>query len=420
MLKINDKYKTLFEQPEDVRYYVITGGRGSGKSFGVGTWACLKTFENNCRVLYTRYTLTSAHISIIPEFNEKIEILNAEDKFHITKSEIINKNTNSDILFKGIKTSSGNQTANLKSLQGVSVWILDEAEELADEKTFDKIDLSIRSKDSQNIVILILNPALKEHWIYQRFFIDKGVEEGFNGVVDNTCYIHSTYLDNLENLSDSFLHNVEQIKFKDPDKYNHEILGGWLEHLDGVLFVKKELNYFKGQLNKEEIIATYAFVDVADTGEDYHSAAVGKLLNDNKIYIDDVYFTKLGTDVNVKGTADIINMHNVNFAKVENNFGGGMYQQLLQPLINTSTTLQQVRAKGNKHGRIMALSGFIKEHFVFRNDYEYGSDYDLFMRNLTQYLKDGKSAHDDAPDSLEGLAKMFLLLHSDIFQVTQM
>jgi len=412
MIEINDKFKTLFEQPKDVRYYVIVGGRGSGKSFGVGTWACLKTFEKNCRILYTRYTLTSAHISIIPEFNEKIEILNADSKFHITKSEIINKDTSSDILFKGIKTSSGNQTANLKSLQGVSVWILDEAEELEDEKTFDKIDLSIRSKDSQNIVILILNPTLKEHWIYQRFFNDKGVDDGFNGVVDNVCYIHTTYLDNLDNLSDSFLNNVENIKLKDPDKYNHEILGGWLEHLDGVLFVKKELNYYKGDLKDYE--ASAGFVDIADTGEDYHSVPIGKIIND-KIYIDDVLFTKQGTEYNVELTAEIVNKHKLDILRIESNMGGSMYQQLLQPLLNNATQVQPIRAKTKKHTRITTMAGFIKSFCVFRSDYEHGSDYDLFMRNLTQYLKDGTSKHDDAPDSLEGLCKLFRVYYPHIW-----
>lgn len=412
MIKVNDKVKTLFKQPKDVRYYIFTGGRGAGKSFGVGLWACLKTFEANSRILYTRYTLTSAHLSIIPEFKEKIEILNADSKFNITKGEITNNVTSSDILFRGIKTSSGNQTANLKSLQGVNVWILDEAEELDHEKTFDKIDLSIRSKEAQNIVILILNPTLKEHWIYQRFFDKKGVEAGYNGVVDDTCYVHMTYKDNLDNLSDSFLNNVEKIKQTDPDKYNHEILGGWLEHLEGVLFKKSDLNYYKGELKDYE--ASAGFVDIADTGEDNHSVPIGKLI-DNKIYIDDVLFTKQGTEYNVPLTAELVNKHRLDLLRIESNMGGGMYQQLLQPLLNDATQVQPIRAKTKKHTRITTMAGFIKAYCVFRSDYEHGSDYDLFMRNLTQYLKDGTSKHDDAPDSLEGLCKLFRIYYPSIW-----
>ena len=51
--------------------------------------------------------------------------------------------------FSGIKTASGDQTAKLKSISGINTFVLDEAEELMDEESFDKIDYSIRSKDAR-------------------------------------------------------------------------------------------------------------------------------------------------------------------------------------------------------------------------------------------------------------------------------
>ena len=180
--------------------------------------------------------MVSAHLSIIPEFLEKISLLGFENVFSVNKSEVINLGNQSDILFRGIKTSAGNQTASLKSLQGISTWVLDEAEELIDEDIFDTIDLSIREKEIQNRIILILNPVTKEHWIYKRFFEDKGVQAGFNGIKDNVCYIHSTYLDNKENLSSSFLQRIQNIKDNNIKKYQHKILGGWLDKAEGVVF----------------------------------------------------------------------------------------------------------------------------------------------------------------------------------------
>jgi phage terminase large subunit len=226
------------------RYFVVTGGRGSGKSFEVGRFITLLSFEQGHKILFTRQTMTSAHLSIIPEFKEKIELLKLEDMFSISKSEIKNKQSQSEIFFKGLKTSSGDQTANLKSLQGVTTWVLDESEELTDEDTFDKINLSIRSNDKQNRIILILNPATKEHWIYRKFFEQEGVKEGFNGTKGNTTYIHTTYEDNIKNLGVSFLQEVEKIKIHNPDKYHHVILGGWLEKAEGVVFTNWEFGAF--------------------------------------------------------------------------------------------------------------------------------------------------------------------------------
>jgi len=165
-ITLNNKWNAL---GSDSRYFVCTGGRGSSKSYSLNSFLLLLTYEVGHVILFTRYTLTSAHVSIIPEFIDKIETADLSHDFYITKDEIINKKTGSKILFKGIKTSSGTQTANLKSLAGVTTWVLDEAEELTDEDTFDKIDFSIRAKDIQNRVILVLNPSTKQHFIYCYF-----------------------------------------------------------------------------------------------------------------------------------------------------------------------------------------------------------------------------------------------------------
>ena len=246
-LKLNKKYNPLFDA--DARYFIITGGRGSGKSFAVTVFLTLLTMTEGIRILFTRFTMTSAHLSIIPEFLEKIGLLGYDNIFDVNKAEVVNTKNKSDILFRGIKTSAGNQTASLKSLQGISCWVLDEAEELIDEDIFDTIDLSIREKNVQNRIILILNPVTKEHWIYNRFFQDKGAEAGFNGVKDNVCYIHSTYLDNKNNLSESFLERIKSIKHRNFKKYQHKIMGGWLDKAEGVVFE----NWSIGEFNPDNL-----------------------------------------------------------------------------------------------------------------------------------------------------------------------
>ena len=254
-MEINNKY-LVFD--EDSRYYIVTGGRGSGKSFSINTLLCLLTYESGHTILFTRYTLRAASISIIPEFIEKIELLDRQSDFKITKDEIINLRTGSKILFRGIKTSSGNQVANLKSLQGVTTWVLDEAEELLDETIFDTIDLSVRQKGIQNRVVMIMNPTTKEHFIYQRFFESKGVNEGSNLTKGDTTYIHTTYTDNIDNLSKSFLNQVEEIKRRRPKKYKHQILGGWLDKAEGVIFDNWEVGEFK-QIGKSVYGQDYGF-----------------------------------------------------------------------------------------------------------------------------------------------------------------
>lgn len=250
MIQKSRDYQALYNT--DKRYILITGGRGSGKSFEVGTFLSLLTYEQKHRILFTRYTMASAGISIIPEFMEKIELMEVAHHFDVNKSEITNTETGSDILFRGIKTSSGNQTANLKSLQGVTTWVLDEAEELIDENIFDTIDLSIRKKGIQNRIILVMNPTTKEHWIWKRFFnghvkyIDVDGEQIPVSNHPDICHIHTTYLNNREHLSDSYLKRLDLIKENNPGKYKHLVLGGWLEKAEGVIFE----NWQEGTFNE--------------------------------------------------------------------------------------------------------------------------------------------------------------------------
>lgn len=241
-IEIHAKYQPLFTSKS--RYFITTGGRGSGKSFGVSLFLLNLTYEKDHTILFTRYTLTSANVSIIPEFIEKIDLMDKSMDFRITKDEIINLTTGSKILFRGIKTSSGNQTAALKSIPNVTTFVLDEAEELVDEKVFETIDFSVRSTKQQNRCILLMNPATKEHWVWDRFFEKNFVEGGFNGIKGDVTYIHTTYKDNKDNLPESFLQAIFEMKIKRPDKYEHQILGGWLEKADGVIFTNWTIGDF--------------------------------------------------------------------------------------------------------------------------------------------------------------------------------
>jgi phage terminase large subunit len=238
---LSPKYKPLFKL--DTRYSVVTGGRGSGKSFGVTLLLLSLTFEKNQIILFSRYTMVSAKLSIIPQFIEVMELMGYDSNtFDVKQDEIINKKTGSKIIFKGIKTSSGVQTAALKSLTGVSCFVLDEAEELEDETIFDKIDLSVRVNTTQNRVILIMNPATKESWIYKRFFQ--------LGQLDNTTYIHTDYRDNIKNLDESIISEIERMKDVNPTKYNHVILGGWLDKAEGTVFNNWEIGEYDDSLPK--------------------------------------------------------------------------------------------------------------------------------------------------------------------------
>ena len=236
-------YAPLYENT-DKFVTLVTGGRGSGKSYNVSVFLERLSFESGHKILLSRYTMSSAAMSIIPEFQEKIESDFASEYFDITKADIINTYSDSSILFRGIKTSSGNQTAKLKSIQGLTTFVCDEAEEWTSEEDFDKIVLSIRQKGIQNRIIIIMNPCDSNHFIYKKYIENTHKLVEIDGVQvqisthPNVLHIHTTYLDNLENLSPEFLKEVEDMKVSNPEKYAHVVIGRWADVAEGAVFKK--------------------------------------------------------------------------------------------------------------------------------------------------------------------------------------
>ena len=164
-VKINSAFKKLYTTKK--RYILLTGGRGSLKTSTVHDFIIRLTYEKGHGVLFTRYTMASAEMSIIPEFKLVLDRLNLTSQFKITRNKAVNKKTGSFIFFSGVKTTSGNQTANLKSISGITTLVIEEGEDFDDRDSFTIIDDSIRTKGKQNRVIWIQNPSTKDHFIYE-------------------------------------------------------------------------------------------------------------------------------------------------------------------------------------------------------------------------------------------------------------
>jgi hypothetical protein len=233
-IELCEAYAPLLGGTPGTRYVLVTGGRGSGKSFAVTLCLAMLMRESGYRILFTRYTLVSAKDSIIPEFLQKVELLGCGREFEATGQDVRNTVSGSEILFRGILTSSGNQTAKLKSLYGINVWVLDEAEELADEETFEKINLSIRDTRHPNLIVLMLNPCHKAHWIYRKWF--EGLTPEFSGVRNGVTYIHTTYVDNQTHLPPDIVAEAAALRGTNPQRYNRVFRGHWAEEVQGALW----------------------------------------------------------------------------------------------------------------------------------------------------------------------------------------
>jgi len=148
-------------------------------------------------------------------------------------------------------------------------------------------------------------------------------------------------------------------------------------------------------------------VDTADEGTDYFCSVVSFIYGD-KVYIVDVIFTQEGTDITEPLLAQQIIDWHIETDVIETNFGGKSFVRNIKRLVKEGGSKALIKGKfttRNKETRILMKAAFIKEYFVFRNDYEPGSEYDRFMQSLCSYMEAGKNEHDDANDAATGLAE---------------
>lgn len=313
MIAVQDPYKPLYKD-KDKFIILITGGRGSGKSFNASTFVERLSFQRGHKILYSRYTMTAASISVIPEFQQKIELDGFQNKFNITQTDIKNKFSGSEILFRGIKTSSGNQTANLKSIQGLTTFVGDEMEEWVSETDFDTLRLSIRQKGIQNRVILVMNPSNAEHFVYKKYIQDTHKLVKIDGVDvqisthPDVLHIHTSWLDNEDNLADVFINEVKALRelanrqatradgsfdqtIFNKSKYAYKIIGRWADIAEGVILPNWEEGEFDNSL-------PYCFGQ--DYGFSVDPTTLVKVAVDKRkklVYVDERYFSNspLGT-----------------------------------------------------------------------------------------------------------------------------
>jgi PBSX family phage terminase large subunit len=356
-MNLIDVYQPLFYNPPLKRYTLLTGGRASSKSFHVAVAVLNLTYEPNHVILYTRYTLTSAFDSIIPEFIEKIELIGKESDFDITKTDITNNKTGSKILFRGIKTSSGKQTAKLKSIFGVTTWILEEGEDLDDETDFEKIDDSIRTKAHPNRVIIIMNPSFKTHYFYRTFISEKR---------DDVLHIHTDYRINKHNLSESILQKIERIKLTNPHRYEHVYLGKWLDNREGLLWNQAIID--RCRINSyPKMVRIVVAIDPAITSNKYSDETgiivFGRDAKNNGYVLEDSsgIYTPDGWAIESKRLKE---KWDADCYVAEKNQGGDMVETILRQ-VDDSTRIKLVHATKGKYTRAEPIFSLYEQNRIF-------------------------------------------------------
>lgn len=172
----------------------------------------------------------------------------------------------------------------------------------------------------------------------------------------------------------------------------------------GLLFNKKELNYFINLPVDRDPDSIIAVADTAESGSDSTAMPVAAIYG-SEVYIIDVVFDDAPAEVTKPECAKCLIVNRVGEATFESNNAGVYFARDVAKECEDRGYMIGIRTKrtvSNKQTRIEFAADNIKKHFFFKDPstYERGSQYWAFMKEVTTYTRTGKVPHDDAPDSL--------------------
>jgi hypothetical protein len=210
-MEVNAKFPPAYKwlwQP--ARYKVAHGGRWSWKSTSVARYVILKCIESKIRVLCAREFYQSIEESVHALLCEQIEYLKLEEFFIINKASIDCTN-GSHIFFGGINKNSRNK----KSMQGVSLCWIEEADQVSEE-TWQDLTPTIRKENSE--ILITFNRKYLDNATDKRFVQDKP---------NNSIVYEINYTDVYEGELPQILQDeIADCKRRDPSliTYNHVYL----------------------------------------------------------------------------------------------------------------------------------------------------------------------------------------------------
>lgn len=146
------------------------------------------------------------------------------------------------------------------------------------------------------------------------------------------------------------------------------------------------------------------YTDTADEGDDY-LCSICYGMYENFYYILDVLYTKDAMEVTEPATAEMLTRNNIGCALIESNNGGRGFARNVQRECkergNNHTNIKWFHQGENKVARILSNSTGVMNNVLFPVGWE--DRWPDFAKAIRKYQREGKNAHDDAPDCLTGV-----------------
>ena len=149
------------------------------------------------------------------------------------------------------------------------------------------------------------------------------------------------------------------------------------------------------------------YTDTADTGDDY-LCSIDYVEYNGEAYVINVIYTKDGMEITEPAVAEMLYKDEVNDADIESNNGGRGFARNVEKILKSKyksnkTIINTFFQSKNKQSRILSNSTWVMNHIYF--PVNWADRFPEYYQAMSRYQKEGKNAHDDAPDATTGIAE---------------
>lgn len=283
--KIGKGYKTFWNFKG--RYRVVKGGRASKKSTTNAQWIIYKMMQYPlANTLVIRRVFNTHKDSTWTQLKWATNNLGVSHLWKFSKSplEATYLPTGQKILFRGLDDPMSITSITVEI--GYLCWCwFEEAFQIMDEDSFNKVDMSIRGELPPGYfkqITLTFNPWSEKHWLKKRFF----------NVKDEDILALTTNYKCNEFLGEDDRRIFAKMKKNNPRRYNIEGLGDW-GIAEGLVYENfEELEFDYKEISKQEGVNAYFGLDFGYTNDP--TAFICILVNQeqNLLYIFDEHYQK--------------------------------------------------------------------------------------------------------------------------------
>lgn len=258
MLECPPKLYDFITEFNNFLYFLLEGGRGSGKTQTVARYILYIGDKRRIKVCCGREIQKSINDSVKSVFEGLIKKYNLN--WTIKDKEIIHNETGSRIFFMGFREQG---SISIKGLDDVDILWIDEAQAIT-KSTLDIIVPTIIRKDNSKI-IFTMNRFVRSDAVY-KFCVGR----------EDCLHININYFDNPF-LNEAMKHEAEVMKAKNIKDYEHIWLGYPLAQASDFLLSSEKIEYalnlkFSDEQHPDNTVMS---VDLAASGGDL---CVAKLL----------------------------------------------------------------------------------------------------------------------------------------------